>query len=67
MEIHGLKLYFRREKTQSEQCTHDDTTCGKAPAKTQGTNNRSAQSRPPRKSHARIELEERANDVARRG
>ena len=49
MEIHGVKLFFRRERAYPEPEPYDRASCGKAPAKAQETWNRNAQSLPVRK------------------
>ena len=49
MEIHGVKLFFRRERAYPEPEPYDRASCGKAPAKAQETRNRDAQSLPVRK------------------
>lgn len=50
MEIHGVKLFFRREKAHPEPAPQENTPCGKAPAKAQDASHRIAQSQPVRKS-----------------
>ena len=48
VEIHGVKLLFRWKRTHGVEPSHDNKSCGEAPAKAREARSRSAQSLPVR-------------------
>ena len=57
MEIHGVKLFFRRERACPEPEPYDRASCGKAPAKAQESDKEQGCAKPTSAQVEAVELE----------